>query len=176
MVFGVLPRTDNERKHKMKKKILSIAVCAAVVLLLTACGKSENPPASQPETSSGSTVSAPNNSKPAAISTPAASSVPVVSCSPDSTPDTSSTPEAPKETDWSTVPYTDEFDLMVQDVNGGVQITQYLGKDTIGNNPDSVTHLGSTIFVNCSNIKVNYKGKKYDYNHITRLYSDINGN
>ena len=270
----------------MKKKILSIAACAAMVLSLTACGNNEDPFANLPETSSSRSISTPNNSKPAAPSTPAAPSAP------DRTPATSSTPEADTEIDWSTVPYADEMDFVVRDVDGGVTIAEYLGNDAVVNIPptidgkkvvtissinrnyvthvnipdgvigigerafsvcslisvtlpnsitelcksafdgcqdltnvtipDSVTEIGSATFnictsltdvnipnsvdkidtnafygcVNltditipdsiktinygafdyCEKIKVHYKGKEYDYDHLTRLYSDANGN
>lgn len=120
-----------------------------MVLSLTACGKSENPPANQSETSSSSTVSTPNNSKPASTGTPAASSAPdstpdtsstpAASSVPDSTPDTTSTPEAPKEIDWSTVPYTydfvGKFEIGKDEASTSIRITAYEGNEKVVNFP-----------------------------------------
>lgn len=100
-----------------------------MVLSLTACGKSENPPANQSETSSSSTVSTPNNSKPDTASTPAAASAPAES----STPDTTSAPEAPKEIDWSTVPYTYAFSAHLK--VSGATLMGYSGNEKVLNIP-----------------------------------------
>lgn len=41
--------------------------------------------------------------------------------------------------------------------------------------PDSVTEVGDNAFNGCENIKATYKGVTYDYDHISDLYSAING-
>lgn len=42
--------------------------------------------------------------------------------------------------------------------------------------PDQAADFESNIFDGCENIKVTYKGKTYDYEHIDDLYKAINGN
>lgn len=42
--------------------------------------------------------------------------------------------------------------------------------------PDSVTTIDETAFNYCNNIKATYKGKVYDYDHLPRLYAEINKN
>lgn len=140
-----------ERKNKMKKKILAAAVCASVVLSLTACGKSENSLSSLPNQSNG-TSSKPvsSASKPdAASSTPASSAASSAESKPESStvqsvPE-SSTQESKSEestpvvetVDWDTVPYADELDFMTEDCEGGVKITKYLGSEEVVKIPET---------------------------------------
>lgn len=41
--------------------------------------------------------------------------------------------------------------------------------------PDSVTRIGGLVFYKCENVKITYKGKTYDYEHIEELEAAING-
>ncbi|MDE6732099.1 MAG: leucine-rich repeat domain-containing protein [Oscillospiraceae bacterium] len=126
----------------MKKKILSVIVCAAAILSLTACAKNEDPFAGL--TTSQGTSSTPNgtsskpSSKPVSSATQS-SNTPANSSAPEeSKPEESSVPENKNEIDWDSVPYADELDFMTEDVDGGVKITAYLGTDTVVNIPDTI--------------------------------------
>lgn len=138
------------------KKILSIITCAAAILSLTACGKSEDtlggllnqngsnsvsstsstPASSSAQTSKPEQSSAPE-SKPVSTSSQT-STKPEQSSVPESKPEESSVPETPNEVDWDSLPYADELDFMVKDVDGGVQITHYLGSDTVIKVPETI--------------------------------------
>lgn len=161
----------------MKKKILSAAVCAAAILSLTACGKNESPTggffnsigndsassttsstSSKPASSSAQTSkpeqsSAPE-SKPVSTSTQT-STKPEQSSVPESKPEESSVPETPNEVDWDSVPYADELDFEVKDVDGGVKIYNYLGSDTVIKVPETID--GKKVVV-ISNLQENEYG------------------
>lgn len=157
----------------MKKKILSAAVCAAAVLSLTACGSSENPvlseilnqngsnsvsstsstPASSSAQTSKPEQSSAPESKPASSAAEQTSSAPEQSSVPESKPEETSKPE---EIDWDSVPYADELDFEVMDVDGGVRIYSYLGTDTIIKVPETID--GKKV-VAISNTQENEYGK-----------------
>lgn len=141
----------------MKNTVKLLALACAATVMLTACGNDEIPLVNQGETSSSKPVSTPNNSKPTSTGTPAASSAPAESSTPDttstpvtssapaessvpdSTPDTTSTPEAPKEIDWSTVPYTydfvGKFEIGKDEASTSIRITAYEGNEKVVNFP-----------------------------------------
>lgn len=139
----------------MKKRILSAAICAAVVLSLTACGKSEEPLGGLTNQSGSNSVSS-TSSTPASSTTEQTSSAPEQSSAPESkpasssaeqtssapeqssTPDETSEPDNNNEVDWDSVPYADELDFEVVDVDGGVKITNYLGSDTVIKIPETI--------------------------------------
>ncbi|MDE6728782.1 MAG: leucine-rich repeat domain-containing protein, partial [Oscillospiraceae bacterium] len=77
-------------------------------------------------------------SKPALSSAEQTSSAPEQSSTPESKPEESSVPENKNEVDWDSVPYADELDFEVVDVDGGVKITNYLGSDTVIKIPETI--------------------------------------
>lgn len=155
------------------KKILSIITCAAAILSLTACGKSEdtlggllnqNGSNSVSSTSSTPASSSAQTSKPeqssAAESKPVSTSSqtstkPEQSSVPESKPEESSVPETTNEVDWDSVPYADELDFEVVDIDGGVQIVSYLGLDTVVKIPETID--GKKVVV-ISNLQENENG------------------
>lgn len=125
----------------MKKKILSVIICAAAILSLTACGKNEDPLAGlgNVSTPSSAATSKPASTKPAqSSSAPAQSSTPEQSSVPESKPEESSVPKDTNKIDWDSVPYADELDFEVEDTDGGVRIYNYLGTDTVVKVPETI--------------------------------------
>lgn len=126
----------------MKKKILSVIVCAAAILSLTACGNNEDPLAGlgNLSTPTSTATSKPASTKPAqSSSAPQQSSTPAQSSAPEeSKPEETSVPSNVKKVDWSSVPVADELDFVTENVDGGVRIIKYVGTETIVNIPDTI--------------------------------------
>lgn len=128
-----------------------------MVLSLTACGNDEIPLENLPQSSASKPVSAPNNSKPAAT----INGEKVCQIGRD---------------------YTSPFDGSITDVNipnsantiGGYAFRSCTRLESI-TLPDSIGLIYEGAFSGCSNIKVTYKGKEYDFAHLERLYSDVEG-
>lgn len=174
----------------MKKRILSAAICAAVVLSLTACGKNEEPlnglsnqngsnsvsgtssvPVSSTaqQTSSKPEQSSAPESKPASSAEPQQSSEPEQSSTPESKPEESSVPAVDNTVDWDSVPYADELDFMVVDTDGGVRITEYLGLDTVIKIPETID--GKKVVAVTGRDKNDMTGKPY-YSSKDKVFND----
>lgn len=98
----------------MIKKILSGLVCAAVIMSLTGCARSE------PSTSTNNSNSEPNQN----TSKPTSSMNESEKVSTASEPDKSK----PEATDaWADIPYASESDFTIEDVDGGVAVGLYNG-------------------------------------------------
>ena len=116
----VFPEKRRKEQHKMKKKILTAAVCAAAVLGFAGCGNNEvSSTASTSSTDSKNTVESTTESTTSSISTSEAISSEPESSSSESDPEESSAPSEPTVNE-------DDYHWYYQTENNGYRhITSY---------------------------------------------------